>query len=122
MQFTPGTRVLLNIDDEGMHFRTDITIPPPREAFRRVLVRLRSVYRAIYYSFFPVGFPVLVVGRSMYFADELPDDARLSPQAVTAIVVGVVVTSPRTSWFRSGPIASFVWSISEHLWWMEDTP
>ena len=52
-QFTAGTRVLLSVDDEGMHIRTNVTIPPPREMLRRIVSWNKRLYLGIVYSFFP---------------------------------------------------------------------
>jgi hypothetical protein len=63
LQFTAGTRVLLSVDSEGLHIRTNVTIPPPREMLRRLLAWNKRVYRGIAYSFFPFG-PAVILVRS----------------------------------------------------------
>ena len=60
-EFTAGTRVLLSVDDEGLHFRTDVTIPPPRALARRIVGWCHQVYRGVSYSFFPFGPAVILV-------------------------------------------------------------
>lgn len=40
-----------------------------------------------------------------------------------AVFVGVVVQSPRDSWLRSGPLASWVWSVGNRFpWWTASVP
>jgi hypothetical protein len=66
LQFKQG--VALNVDDDGLHLRTEITIPPPREVLRRGVRWVKSCYRAVYYSFFPYGPAVLLVSVTVCLA------------------------------------------------------
>lgn len=102
MQLTRGTRVKLSVDEEGLHLRTDITLPPPREALRRTGRWLRSLWRSVEYSFFPIAMPALTT--------------------VTAGVVALVVQAPRDSWLRSGWLANVVWSLSKRMPWVPGVP
>ena len=48
-------RVHLSIDEDGLHLRTHVTIPPPREAWRQFRFWLGHVRQQLSYSFWPVG-------------------------------------------------------------------
>lgn len=97
-EFTAGTRVGTTIDEEGLHIRTVITIPRPRECGRRLRHWLSGLYRQFVYTFLPFG-PAVVIG-------------------FVALVVGIVVQSPRDSWVRSGPVATFVWDVGLLMPWI----
>jgi hypothetical protein len=55
-------RVLLSIDDDGLHLRAHLTIPPPREALRQFILWLRHIRQSLAYKFWPVG-PVALAVR-----------------------------------------------------------
>lgn len=97
-EFTQGTRVALSVDEEGLHFRTDITIPRPGQLIRKLIRWGKRMYRAMSYSFFPFG-PALIV-------------------STTSIVVPLVVNAPVDSWMRSGPFADFIWKLGSKFPWI----
>lgn len=100
-EFSAGNRVGLFYDDEGVHIKFNLNVPPPREALRRFLRWTRSVYRAMHYSFFPFG--PLTIGT---FA---------------VLLSAVVVASDSKSWIRSGPVAQLVWDVSNKFPWLAGT-
>ena len=86
----------------GLHIRTELTIPPPREAVRRAIARSKRLYRSSLYALFPLN--------------------SLFVLAATAALIAWVVVAPTSSWVRSGAIANAVWNISLHFPWVPGTP
>lgn len=91
-------RVLLTVDDDGLHLRAHLTIPPPREAARQFIFWLRHVRQSLAYKFWPVG-PVALA-------------------TFTTAIVAWVVSSPSDAWVRSGWLASAVWEVSLWMPWV----
>lgn len=97
-EFTQGTRVALSVDEEGLHFRTDVTIPRPSLLFRKIVRWGKRMYRALSYSFFPFG-PAVIL-------------------STTSIVVPIVLNAPSDSWMRSGKLADLIWKLGSKFPWI----
>lgn len=97
-EVTRGTRVSLAVDEAGLHLRGALTIPPPREALRRLGRGIRSIWREVEYAFFPVAFPTLL--------------------AVVFFVVTWVIASPQDSWVRNSRFSTIVWHFSTYFPWL----
>lgn len=101
VQFKTG--VALSVDNEGLHIRTEFTVPPPREAWRRAQVRMRRGWRQLQYVAWPLATPSGIL-------------------AITVLVIAAVLQAPEDSWLRSGSVAHVVWYLGEFFPWIPGIP
>jgi carnitine O-palmitoyltransferase 1, liver isoform len=97
-----GVRLASAVDEDGVHFRVNCTIPPPRQCLRIARSRLDSARRWLYYSVFPWGIGVML--------------------AVMTSVVAIVATADSESWWRNGWLAWAIWETAMWFPWVPQFP
>lgn len=89
----------LSVDEEGLHVELRFTIPPPKVLRRVFWVRLNRMQSWLINTFFPLGPAALGV--------------------LLAVFLYVVLSADDRSWWRSGPLATFVWDVASMFPWHE---
>lgn len=89
----------LTVDDEGVHLRLHLTIPPARVMRSEIAKRAHRLRNFFLDTLFPIGPLALAV--------------------CMVVFMSVVLLADEQSWWRTGPLAAFVWQVSHLFPWYD---